>query len=131
MTDLASLILRLGLGVMFLAHGLQKVFGLFGGSGMSGFSKMLAGLGFSPALFWAYLVAYLEFLGGLSLITGLSTRISSSLLFIVIAVAAVKVHLAKGFFMQAGGFEYHFVIASVCLALMILGTGKYGINRKF
>lgn len=131
MIDLASLILRLGLGIMFLAHGLQKVFGLFGGPGMDGFSKMLAGLGFSPAAFWAYLAAYVELLGGLALITGLSTRISSLLLLILIVVATVKVHLAKGFFLSNGGFEYNLIIASVCLALMIMGTGKYGINKKF
>jgi putative oxidoreductase len=131
MMELASLILRLGLGVMFMAHGLQKTFGLFGGPGMDGFSKMLAGLGFSPATFWAYLAAYVELLGGLALITGLSTRISSLLLLILIVVATAKVHLAKGFFLSNGGFEYNLIIACVCLALMIMGTGKYGINKKF
>ncbi len=131
MMDLASLILRLGLGVMFMAHGLQKAFGLFGGPGMDGFSKMLAGLGFGPAAFWAYLAAYVELLGGLALITGLSTRISSLLLLILIAVATVKVHLSKGFFLSNGGFEYNLIITCVCLSLMIMGTGKYGINKKF
>ncbi|MFH1457979.1 MAG: DoxX family protein [Candidatus Omnitrophota bacterium] len=131
MVDLASLILRLGLGFMFLAHGLQKAFGLFKGSGITGFSRMLAGLGFNPSLFWAYLAAYVELLGGLALITGLSTRISSLLLLILILIAAAKVHLAKGFFMAGGGFEYNFIIACVCLALMIMGTGKYGLNKKF
>jgi putative oxidoreductase len=129
MMDLASLILRVGLGVMFLAHGLQKVFGLFGGPGIEGFSRMLTGLGFKPALFWAYLAAYVELLGGLSLIAGLSTRISSLLLLILMVVATLKVHISKGFFMSTGGFEYNLI--SVCIALMILGTGKFGITKKF
>jgi len=131
MMDLASLILRLGLGVMFFAHGSQKVFGLFGGPGIEGFSKMLTGLGFKPALFWAYLGAYVELLGGLSLILGLLTRISSLLLLIFMVVATLKVHISKGFFMSTGGFEYNLIIISVCIALIILGTGKFGINKKF
>ncbi|MFH0827202.1 MAG: DoxX family protein [Candidatus Omnitrophota bacterium] len=131
MMDLTSLVLRFGLGVMFMAHGLQKTFGLFGGVGMEEFSKRLAGLGFSPAMFWAILAAYVELLGGMALITGLSTRISSLLLLILITVATVKVHLARGFFMSNGGFEYNFIIACICLALLIVGTGKYGLNKKF
>ena len=130
MTDLVSLILRFGLGVMFLAHGLQKAFGWFGGVGIEEFSKRVAALGFSPAMFWAILATSVELLGGLFLITGLSTRISSVLLFILMAVAVVKVHLVRGFFISNGGFEYNFIIACVCLVLMIIGTGKYGFNRK-
>ncbi|KPK97957.1 MAG: hypothetical protein AMJ95_06485 [Omnitrophica WOR_2 bacterium SM23_72] len=131
MIDLASLILRVGLGVMFMAHGLQKAFGLFGGVGMEEFSKRVAGLGFSPAAFWAYVAAYVELLGGLALITGLSTRISSLLLLILMAVAVVKVHLTRGFFISNGGFEYNFIIFCVCLTLLLIGTGKYGLNKKF
>lgn len=131
MNNLASLVLRIGLGVMFSAHGMQKVFGLFGGPGIKGFSQMLSGLGFAPALFWAYLAAYTELLGGLFLIIGLLTRASSGLLLILIVVAAVKVHLGKGFFLSAGGFEYIFIIASGLIALIFLGAGKFGISSKF
>jgi putative oxidoreductase len=131
MMDLAILILRLGLGIMFTGHGLQKVFGLFGGPGIKGFSGMLSGLGFAPAMFFAYLVGYIELLGGLSLILGISTRISSALLLIVMLVAAYKVHLAKGFFLSNGGFEYVFIIATICIALIIIGGGKYSIFKKF
>lgn len=131
MVDLASLILRIALGIMFMGHGAQKVFGLFAGPGIKGFSQMLSGLGFQPPAFWAYLAAYVELLGGLCLILGLGTRIASLLLLIVIIVAAIKVHLAKGFFLSSGGFEYTFIIMSACLALLLLGTGKFGLNRKF
>jgi putative oxidoreductase len=131
MTNLVSLILRIALGTVFIAHGSQKVFGMFGGPGIDGFAKMLTGLGFKPALFWAYVGAYVELLGGLALITGLSTRISALLLLIFIIVATLKVHLAKGFFMSNGGFEYNFLIALACIALIILGTGRFGITKKF
>ena len=131
MTDLVSLLLRVIIGVVFAAHGAQKAFGWFGGPGMEGFSQMLTGLGFKPALFWAYLAAYVEFLGGLALILGVFTRLFSALLVLVMAVAILKVHLAKGLFLAKGGFEYSLVLLCVLVALVLLGTGKYGITKKF
>ena len=60
MADLAILVLRLGIGIMFSAHGLQKTFGMFGGPGIAGVTKMVAGMGFTPAAAWAYALAYTE-----------------------------------------------------------------------
>ena len=129
--DIASLILRLSLGVMFAAHGIQKAFGIFGGPGIEGFSEMLSKLGFAPALFWAYLAGYVELIGGIFLILGIYVRSTALALLIFITVAAVKVHIAKGFFLSAGGFEYTFIIFSVCLALIIMGGGKFATTKKF
>lgn len=128
--DLASLVLRLSLGIMFTAHGLQLSFGLFKGPGVEAFSKMLAGIGMVPALFWAYIAAYSCLIGGICLIAGLCTRIACIPLMIFMLVAMVKVHLSKGFFLGAGGYEYNFIIISSLIALVILGTGKYGITKK-
>ena len=127
----AALVLRIGLGIMFASHGLQKAFGMFGGPGIGGFSEMLSGMGFKPALFWAYLAAYAELVGGLFLVAGIFTRGASFLLLVLIIVAAVKVHLARGFFLSAGGFEYTFIIACICLALIIMGGGKYSLFNRF
>ncbi|MBM3245482.1 MAG: DoxX family protein [Candidatus Omnitrophica bacterium] len=131
MTSLSILILRLALGVVFAGHGLQKVFGLFGGPGIPGFSKMLEQLGFVPAVFWAYLAAYVELIGGICLILGLFPRIAASLLLILIIVAAIKVHLAAGFFLSGGGFEYNLVIAAICLVIILLGGGKFSAFNKY
>ena len=131
MTDLALLILRLGLGAIFTAHGLQKAFGMFSRPGVEGFSGMLSGLGFSPALFWAYVAAYTELICGLLLIIGLFTRPAAALLLVLILVAIYKVHLSKGLFLSNGGFEYTLLIACVCIALIILGAGKFGITDRF
>jgi len=129
--DWASLILRIGLGVMFMAHGLQKVFGLFGGPGIKDFSQMLSGLGFVPAVFWANVAAYVELLGGLCLVLGFLVRSSAVLLFILILVATYKVHFTKGFFLSAGGFEYTFIISCALIALLLLGSGKFSISNRF
>lgn len=127
MLDWGILILRLGIGIMFAAHGLQKVFGLFGGPGINGFSRMLSDIGFAPAIFWAYLAAYTELLGGIFLILGLFNRSCAAMLLVLIVTAAVKMHLGKGFFLANGGFEYTFVIAAACLALVFLGSGNFNI----
>jgi len=131
MIDLAIFVLRICLGVVFMAHGLQAVLGMFGGPGINGFSDMLASLGFKPALFWAYLGAYVELIGGLFIILGIFTRGAALFILIFMVVAAFKVHLAKGFFIQAGGFEYNFVIICICIALMLSGPGKFSIHAKF
>lgn len=130
MKQWASLPLRVGLGIIFIAHGLQKAFGMFSGPGIEGFSKMLAGLGFMPSIFWAYLVAYIELIGGVFLILGILTRLTSGLLFIIMATAVLKVHLGKGFFLSSGGYEYSLFIALASLSLTILGGGKLSIIKK-
>jgi len=130
MLNWGILVLRLGLGIMFMAHGLQKSFGLFGGPGIKDFSGMLSGLGFTPAIFWAYIAAYTELLGGLLLIIGLQVRPAATLLLILIVTAAIKVHIGKGFFLSNGGFEYTFIIAAICLSLILLGPGKFSIFNK-
>jgi putative oxidoreductase len=116
---------------MFVLHGSQKVFGMFGGSGMDKFAKMLTGLGFTPGIFWAYLAGYSELICGALLILGLFTRLSAGILLIVILVAAITVHLKNGFFMMQGGFEYNFIIIAICVALILLGPGKISLGDKF
>ncbi len=131
MIDLAILILRVGLGIMFFAHGLQMALGKFGGPGVGGFAKMLSSLGFAPAMMWSYIACYTVLIGGGFLILGILTRVSSFLLLIFIAVASLKVHLSKGFFIQTGGFEYTFIIACICITLIILGGGKFSLFNRF
>lgn len=131
MYDWAILILRVCLGVIFLAHGSQVAFGMLGGPGIHAFSEMISGLGFKPALFWAYAAAYVEVLGGAFLIFGVLTRTAALFLLIFMVVAVIKVHLGKGFFIQSGGFEYNFVIACICIALILTGPGKFSIMKQF
>jgi putative oxidoreductase len=87
-------------------------------------------LGLAAAVFWSYVASYTVFIGGLLVIIGLQTRLASALLLIFILTAAIKVHLAKGFFLSNGGFEYNFIIAAICLALILLGPGKFIMFKK-
>lgn len=129
--DAAILILRICLGIVFVGHGLQLAFGFFGGPGVNGFAQMLQTLGFRPALPWAYIGAYTCFIGGALVILGAATRIAAAFILIFMLVAAFKVHIAKGFFLQSGGFEYNFVLACICIALILSGPGKFAVLKKF
>jgi putative oxidoreductase len=132
--DTSALILRVLLGVVFLPHGLQKVFGMFGGYGFTGTMGFFTGTLGIPALF-AFLAIAAEFLGSLGLITGLFTRIAALGIGVMISVAALMLHVQNGFFMnwfgnQKGeGFEYHILVAAIAAALVIKGGGKWSLDR--
>jgi len=131
LSNFAIFILRATLGVIFLVHGLQKLFGVFGGSGIEGFTQMLAGLNFAPANFWAWLVAIIEALGGLFLIFGILPRLSSALIAVIMVVAIAKIHAANGLFAMKGGFEYQLLIVAVCLLFVFTGGGKFSLLNKW
>src|SRR5262245_19234513 len=94
--DMAITILRDLIGLLMVGHGAQKLFGWFGGSGIGGATGMVTRLGFRPARFWAWMLALVEVLGGLSLIFGFLTPIGAAVLLANMVVAAVKVHAPKG-----------------------------------
>src|SRR5215470_12592607 len=109
--DLALLIARVIVGVVFMAHGAQKLFGAFGGPGLSVVVQMIGPLG--------YLVSIGEFFGGLGLVVGFLTRFSAVSITLIMLGAIGMVHGKVGFFMnwtgkQAGeGFEYHLLAIAV------------------
>lgn len=130
-TDTSLLIMRLALGILFLAHGSQKVLGLFGGYGYNAtvHSMMQSGL---PAAI-AYLVPLIEFLGGLGLIFGVLARLSAFGIICVMLGAIFTVHLKNGLFMnwfgnQKGeGIEYHILAIAIALAILLIGPGRFSI----
>ncbi|MGB3112659.1 MAG: DoxX family protein [Candidatus Omnitrophota bacterium] len=128
--DVAIFILRVTVGAILLAHGLQKLLGAFGGPGIQGTATMLSGMGFAPAEIWAWVLALGESLGGLFLILGILPKLSALAIAVVMIVAIVRVHGPKGFFMMKGGFEYPLLILSVCITIMITGAGKYSLFNK-
>ena len=132
--DVASLILRVVTGIVFFAHGAQLALGWFGGNGFNATMQFFTQNMHIPAVF-AFLAIAAQFLGSLGLIVGLLTRVAAFGIGAVMLVAAVKVHLPIGFFMnwfgnQKGeGFEYHLLAMAIAVALMIKGGGKASIDR--
>lgn len=132
--DSATAILRLVLGVIFFAHGAQKMLGWFGGYGFSGTMGFFTDVMHIPVLF-AFLAITAEFFGGLGLILGFLTRIAALGIFANMVVAIAMVHFRFGFFMnwtgaQKGeGFEYHLLVLAITAFLMIRGAGAVSIDR--
>ena len=130
----ATVILRLVLGVVFFAHGAQKMLGWFGGYGFSGTMGYFTGTAHIPAVF-AFLAIAAELFGGLGLIFGFLTRIAAFGISVNMLVAIATVHGAMGFFMnwtgaQKGeGFEYHLLVLAITAFLMIRGAGAFSIDR--
>lgn len=131
MTDLGILILRAVLGVIFVAHGSQKLFGTFGGPGINGVEGMLKNMGFFAPLFWAWVLSLTEGLGGLLVLLGVLPRISAAFIGIAMLVALLKVHLSKGLFLGQGGFEYLLLILAACVLIILAGGGKFSLYNRF
>src|SRR3989442_10729828 len=103
--DIGLLLLRLTLGLTLAAHGTQKLFGWFGGPGLDATGQFFEMIGFIPGRRHAVRAGLAETGGGLLLALGLLTPVGAALPFSVMLVAAVTVHIKKGFFAQNGGYE--------------------------
>ena len=120
------LVLRVIIGVVFLAHGWQKI-----GTGAVGVSQFFGSISIPLPLLFAYVVMYLEFLGGIALILGLFTHWISKLLAVVMLVAFLTVHASKGVFVSNGGFELVAVLFGGLLVIMTFGAGKFALESYF
>jgi putative oxidoreductase len=122
--DWGLLVLRLVLGITFMLHGAQKLFGMFGGPGIGGFAESVARLGLpGPPALWAYLAAGSEFFGGLAVLLGVLTEFGAAAIAATMIVAIWKVHGPNGFFSTQRGYEYNLMILAVCAALILAGPG--------
>lgn len=128
--SIGLLVLRLFVGITFTVHGADKLFGAFGGRGISDFAGVLASLGLPHPTLQAYLAGGSEFFGGLFLVLGFLTRLAALPPMAVMLVAIFKVHWPHGFFIQKGGFEYPFVVCGALVALLALGGGMFSVDRK-
>lgn len=132
--DFAPTIARLVLGVVFFAHGSQKMLGWFGGYGFHGTMGFFTQAMHIPAPL-AFLAICAEFFGGMGLIVGLLTRVAAFGITVNMLVAIFTVHISNGFFanwsgQQKGeGIEYHLLAIALCLVVMIKGAGALSIDR--
>lgn len=126
--DIGLLLLRLTVGLTLAAHGTQKLFGWFGGSGLDGTGKSMEMIGFLPGRRHALMAGLAEGGGGLLLALGLMTPVAASVVFAVMVVAGVSVHLKQGFFITSGGYEYTLVLAVSGLSVAFTGPGLLSLD---
>jgi putative oxidoreductase len=118
-------VLRVVVGIVFLVHGTQKLFGF----GFDGVAEGFERLGIPLPLFFAVVVTLVEFLGGVALILGLLTRFVSISLAIAMLVATLLVYFPNGFFSMNGGYEYTLVLIAATAALILERSGEAALGR--
>lgn len=132
---IATLPLRLIAGIIFTAHGAQKLFAWFGGYGLEGTGQWMESIGLVPGFLMALLAGSAEFFGGILLIIGLLVRPTSIVLAITMLVAIFSVHIDNGLFMANNGYEFGLALLAISLSLAIQGSGKFSLdnqlNKKF
>jgi len=125
---LALLPLRLALGVIFFAHGAQKLFGIWGGRGLAAWTAAPAPFSLEPAWAWMGAAAVAEFVGGVLVMLGFLTRVGAFLIACVMGVAMFGVHWRKGLFLNDGGYEYTLALLAMAVTLLIAGGGNASID---
>lgn len=131
--DVPSTVIRLGLGIVFFAHGAQRMPGWFGGAGFSATMAGMTGFLHIPAPL-GFLSIVAEFFGGLGLLLGLLTRIAAFGLLCDMVVAAFLVHLQNGFFLNWGGrqkgegIEFHILAIAMLIFTIIKGAGAASLD---
>lgn len=124
-TPIAGTFVRVVLGIMFLMH----VSGKFKVGAAAVAANVMAKNGIEPSLLCAYIVMFLESVGGVCLIIGLFTRFFAAALAIEMLIALLVVHLPKGYAAGGGGYEYVLLIGAACFLIAIRGGGPYSVDR--
>ena len=127
-------VLRLVIGGIFVAHGAQKLFGVWGGGGLEGTAAFFGQIGLTPSMPLAAGVGVTEFAGGLLLVAGAFTVAVSAALALVMTVAIWAVHLQHGFFLstpgaQGLGYEFNLALIGALVCLMLSGAGAVSVDE--
>jgi putative oxidoreductase len=133
LVNIGMLIIRLVIGLTFVGHGAQKLFGWFGGPGIAGMGNWLETLGIKQgAKIWATLAGLFELIGGLLFAAGFLTWIGAIMIAIVMIDAIFTVHGKNGYWMTNGGFEYNLVLIAAVIGVALIGPGEYVLflNQK-
>ncbi|KDN28861.1 oxidoreductase [Vibrio fortis] len=124
-----ALALRVPVGIIFMAHGAQKLFGWFGGYGLEGTGQWMASIGLGPGVLMALLAGSAEFFGGLFILLGLLTRPAAASLAVTMLVAIFAVHFENGLFMSNNGYEFGLALLAASVSLAFSGAGKAAIDE--
>ncbi len=129
-TDAGLLLLRFAVGGTFFAHGMQKVFGLWGGPGIGGFVQVLQGYGFTQPVVLAWVTGLTELVAGAFVVLGVGTPLAAAGL-LAVMVNAVLLEAGGGFFEASdrGGVELEIVLGLAAGALVLTGAGRIALER--
>lgn len=127
--SLSALPLRLIAGLLFIAHGGQKLFAWFGGYGLEGTGQWMESIGLAPGYLMALMAGSAEFFGGFLLIIGFLTRPTSFVLAITMIVAIFTVHIENGLFMSNNGYEFGLALIAISVSLIFSGAGKLSLDN--
>ena len=129
--DLALLVLRVVVGLLFVGHGAQKLFDAFGGGGLNGTAKMFDNIGLRPGWLHARAAGAAEFGGGALFALGLFTPFAAAALIAVMTAAVISVHAPNGIWNTNQGYEFNLVLAAVVFALSGIGAGSWSLDNAF
>jgi putative oxidoreductase len=124
----AALALRVPAGIIFLAHGGQKLFAWFGGYGLEGTGQWMTSIGLEPGYLMALLAGSAEFFAGVALLLGLLVRPAAFILGVTMLVAMFSVHFVNGLFMSNNGYEFALALLAISVSLVFSGAGKVSID---
>jgi putative oxidoreductase len=121
-------LVRIATGLLLIPHGAQKLFGWFGGYGLSATGQYFeSSLGMSPGIVFAALAGFVEVFGGLALVLGLLTRPAALAVAVFMAVALL-VHVPNGFFWTEGGYEYPLMWGMLAVSILLRGGDRYSLD---
>ena len=129
--DLALLVLRVVVGLLFVGHGAQKLFGAFGGGGLDGTASMFDNIGLRPGWLHARFAGAAEFGGGALLALGLVTPFAAAILIAVMTAAVITVHAPNGIWNTNQGYEFNLVLVATVFALSGVGAGNWSLDNAF
>ncbi|RCW41538.1 DoxX family protein [Paenibacillus prosopidis] len=125
---LGLLIVRLVVGLLFVGHGAQKLFGWFGGYGPKGTGGWLESIGVKPGVVMAVVAGLMELVGGFLFAAGLLTPLAAALIVMTMLVAIVKVHGQNGLWATSNGYEYNLVLIAIAIGVALTGAGSYSLD---
>ncbi len=128
MINIGLLIIRLVIGVLFVGHGAQKLFGSFGGHGLKGTGGWFESIGMKPGVTMALFAGLAELIGGILFTLGLLTPLAGIMIAGTMVMAIVKVHGPNGLWATSNGYEYNLTLLAVAIGIALIGPGQYALD---
>jgi putative oxidoreductase len=128
MVNIGLLIIRLVIGLLFVGHGAQKLFGWFGGYGLKGTGGWFESIGMKPGVTMALFAGLAELIGGILFALGLLTPLAGIMIAGAMAMAIIKVHAPNGLWATANGYEYNLTLLVVSIGIALIGPGQYALD---